>query len=260
VHYREIAPPAPLDRWVRCFWFLTTGGGGPPQPIVPDGRLEIVLHRAEPFEQLMPDDTARPQEAVMVSGQLTRPIVLCARGPSDIIGIRFRTAAARDLLRLPLGELTDRVVGLHEVSGVLAAALDAAGRSADPVRALCGALLDRMRGHAHRATSVAVGRLARGESVAGVARAAGLSTRTLERRVRDDTGLPPKVLQQVVRFRAFYVLLHSGAANGARAAAMAGYYDQTHANRDFRRFAGSSPTAHFADDPQLARAILSHSS
>jgi AraC-like DNA-binding protein len=260
VHYRELPPPPPLDRWIRCFWFLTTSDGGPAQPVVPDGRLEIVLHRADPFGQVMPDDTVRAQQAVMVSGQITRPVVLRPLGPADIIGIRFRTAGARDLLGLPLAELTDHVVPLRDVAGSLARVLETAARSEDPVRALSGALHERMRTRAHASTSAAVEGLARGERVADVARRTGLTARTLERRVRDDTGLSPKTLQQVMRFRVLYALLQSGAANGASAAATAGYYDQTHANRDFRRFAGASPTEHFAADPQLARAILSHSS
>ena len=258
--YRELPAPPPLDRWVHCMWFLTTDGGGPPQPVVPDGRLEIVLHRAAPFAQLMPNGSAAPQQAVMVSGQLTRPIVLCGTEPADIIGLRFRTAGARDLLGLALPELTDRVIDLREVARPLALALEAAGRAADPVSALWSAILDRVRPHRDRLTPDAVERLARDESVRDVARAAAVSTRTLERRVRENTGLPPKVLQRVVRFRRLYALLQSGTMTAARAAALAGYYDQTHANRDFRRFAGATATEHFADDPQLARAILSHSS
>ncbi|HSJ65362.1 MAG TPA: helix-turn-helix domain-containing protein [Gemmatimonadaceae bacterium] len=260
MQYRELPPPPPLDRWIRCFWFLTTSGGGPPQPVVPDGRLEIVLHRAEPFGQVMPDDSVRSQQAVMVSGQITRPVVLRPLGPADIIGIRFRTAGARDLLGLPLAELTDHVIALRDVAGSLASALEAAARSEDPVRVLSGVLVERVRTRAHASTSAAVERLAGGERVADLARRIGLTTRTLERRVRDDTGLSPKTLQRVMRFRLLYALLQSGAANGARAAAMAGYYDQAHANRDFRQFAGASPTEHFAADPELSRAILSHSS
>jgi AraC-like DNA-binding protein len=228
--------------------------------VVPDGRLEIVLHRGDPFGQLLPNGDVRVQDAVMLSGQLTGPLGLLPRGPADIIGIRFRTAAARDLLALPLAELTDRVIPLRDVAASMAAALREAAHSTDPVRALSAALLARMRVHRHSMSSETVSRLARGDRIEAVARELRVSTRTLERRVRDDTGLSPKILQQVMRFRTLYALLQSGAANGARAAAIAGYYDQTHANRDFRRFAGSSPSEHFAADPALARAILSHSS
>ena len=87
-----------------------------------------------------------------------------------------------------------------------------------------------------------------------------MSTRTLERHIRDDTGLPPKVLQRVMRFRTLYAMLQLGEGTWASAAARAGYYDQTHANRDFHQFAGSSPRAHFRRDPEIANAILSHPS
>ena len=258
--YREVRPPEPLDRWVKCFWFLTADGSAGPQPVVPDGRLEIVLHRGEPFGQLLPNGDVRSQEEVMLSGQLTGPLGLLPSGSADIIGIRFRTAGARDLLGLPLAELTDRVIPLGDVAASMTLALKDAAQATDPVRALGAVLLKRTHRHSHSMSSEAVSRLAHGERIAAVARELGVSTRTLERRVCDDTGLSPKTLQQVMRFRTLYALLQSGTANGARAAAIAGYYDQTHANRDFRRFAGSSPSDHFAADPALARAILSHSS
>jgi AraC-like DNA-binding protein len=260
MHYSELRPLAPLDRWVRCFWFLSGSGGGEPQPVVPDGRLEIIIHRADPFGQVLPGGTVQPQQSVMVSGQITRPVMLSPSGHADIIGIRFRTAAARDLLGLPLAELTNRVVALHEVSSALAARLEHAASSEDPLGALTAVLLEQQRASAHVSTAAAVVRLAEGESIFAVARALGSSIRTLERRVREDTGLAPKTLQRVLRFRRFYTLLQSGSTSGARAAAGAGYYDQAHANRDFRRFAGSSPTEHFGTDPHLALAMLSHSS
>jgi AraC-like DNA-binding protein len=256
MRYHEVAAPAPLYRRVRCFWFLTVDGGGP-QPVVPDGRLEVVLHRAEPFGEVGRDGVVRPQETVLVSGQLTRPIVLSPAAAADVVGIRFRTAGARAILGLPLGELTDRVVALRAVAPALVDGLAAAAREADAVRALSRVLLDRLRdGGATSAEAVA--RLERGECVAEVARALRMSVRTLERRVRDDAGLPPKVLQRVMRFRRLYALLQAGDGTAARAAAAAGYFDQTHANRDFRRFTGTTPRAHFRQQPELTGALLSH--
>jgi AraC-like DNA-binding protein len=38
-------------------------------------------------------------------------------------------------------------------------------------------------------------------------------------------------------------------------ATCAGYYDQAHLTREFRRFAGASPSEFFRVDPALARAF-----
>ena len=259
MRYSEVPPPTTLEPWVRCFWFLTADSVGS-QPIVPDGRLEIVLHRATPFGEVLADGVIRRQEDVMVSGQLTRPIELTPRGRADIIGIRFRTVGARDLLRIPLGHLMDQVIPLRELDPALVNALESAAHSEEPVPAITAVLNSRIRAYRHAASVEAVSRLARGETVADVSRALGLSTRTLERHVGDDVGLQPKVLQRVMRFRTLYAMLLLGRGSWASAAAWAGYYDQSHANRDFHQFAGSTPREHFRRDPEMANAFLSHSS
>jgi AraC-like DNA-binding protein len=68
------------------------------------------------------------------------------------------------------------------------------------------------------------------------------------------------VLQRIMRFRTLYNLLQGRKGAWASAAVQAGYYDQPHANRDFRQFAGSNPSKHFARTPEIAQAFLSHSS
>ena len=143
MNYYEVAAPAPLDNWVRCFWFLTTEAGGP-QLIIPDGRIEIVLHRATPFGQVGTCGTVLRQSPEVVAGQLTRPIVVRPTGPADVIGIRFRTAGARDLLRLPLGELMDQVVPLSELAPGLVTALQGVVNDSDPVRSITAVLLNHM--------------------------------------------------------------------------------------------------------------------
>src|SRR4026209_2225294 len=100
--YSELPAPPPLDALIHCFWFLRGPmGGAPAQPVLPDGRMEIVLHLAEPFAEVDSSGVPRSQPAALLAGQLTRPIHLMPRGDSDVIGIRFRSAGARSLLGFP---------------------------------------------------------------------------------------------------------------------------------------------------------------
>lgn len=260
MHYAEIAPPSALAPWVRCFWFLRTGPGAL-EPVVPDGRMEIVIHRAQPFFHRAADGRVRRQATVLVSGQLTGPVHLGPLEAADVVGIRFRTAGARDLLRSPLNDLTNQILPLGDIEPRLAGALDTAARTADPVGALSAVLLNRLvspraRPARHPLSPAAVGLLADGTPVGEVARRLGCSERTLERHLTADVGLGPKALHRVIRFRRYYGLLRDG-RSGSGAALAAGYYDQSHANRDFRAFAGASPREHFGDGPALAQAFLS---
>lgn len=79
-----------------------------------------------------------------------------------------------------------------------------------------------------------------GVTVDGVGRSIGVSGRELRRRVRNDTGLTPKQLQEVLRFRR--ALDAMSTLGLARAAAVAGYCDQAHLTRQARKLAGTTPS------------------
>jgi AraC-like DNA-binding protein len=69
------------------------------------------------------------------------------------------------------------------------------------------------------------------------------SRRHLTTRFREQIGLAPKELAQILRFdRGVRRLRREGGASLADVARDCGYYDQAHFNRDFRRFAGVTPT------------------
>ena len=133
--YVELPAPPPLDQIVRCFWFLRGTLIDPsPQAIVPDGRVEIVLHLAEPFALVDATGTPQRQSTVLAAGQLTAPIQLVARGEADVVRIRFRTAMAACVLRVPLGALTNRVESLGKTMPSLVDSLMAAAARARFVR------------------------------------------------------------------------------------------------------------------------------
>lgn len=73
----------------------------------------------------------------------------------------------------------------------------------------------------------------------------GCSRKHLAARFREHVGLPPKL---VARFRHASDLMDKFAgASFAEIAALCGYYDQAHLDRDFRDFAGTTPTGYLAE-------------
>jgi methylphosphotriester-DNA--protein-cysteine methyltransferase len=263
MHYLELAPAPPLDALVHCIWFLTGTGTEPAQPVVPDGRVELIIHRGEPFARADEEGRVRPQAAALVAGQLSSPIRLTPRGPVDVVGVRFRPAGARSIVGLPLDELAGRVEALSEIRPALAGALQQAASAARSPAACTAAVSSVLRGFVEkeppkivRAAVRALGAV-RSPGIEAIARNLGTSPRTLERRIPAEVGLSPKMLQRVLRFRrAFRMLDTTSPGLWGQAAAAAGYYDQAHMIREFRRFAGTAPTAFFHIDPGLARAFV----
>ena len=263
--YLEVPAPPPLDTLIHCFWFLRGPmAGAGVQTVVPDGRIEIVLHLAEPFSEVDAAGVARPQAEALLAGQLTAPILLLPGGRSDVVGIRFRSAAARCVLGFPVSEISGRVARLADHGSRLAGELlTAASRHrlpADRTRALASVLLRFVREEPQGLVDAAVRSFdaPRPPTVGRVARQLGVDRRTLERRILREVGLSPRMLLRVLRFRrAFGLLDRAPPGHGARMAAAAGYYDQAHLIRDFRRFAGATPSAFLESDPALARALAS---
>jgi AraC-like DNA-binding protein len=262
--YLELPPPQPLEHLVHRFWFFRTGpgAGGTMQTVVPDGRCELVLHLGEPFAEADEQGRARSQARVLLAGQLTGPLRLFPPGGAEVVGIRFRSGAAGALFPLPPREIVGRVVSLEEVApGLAAKLLDSVapvpGRRAR-AQALAHALARVVLREPDTAVSAAVTRLESDprSSIGGLGAALGLSPRTIQRRFLEDVGIGPGLLRRILRFRAAFGLLgRLPPGRWTTGAAAAGYFDQAHLIRDFRRFAGAPPSAFFRAGPDLAQAF-----
>ncbi len=79
-------------------------------------------------------------------------------------------------------------------------------------------------------------------TIGQLAAACGLTVRTLERRLQSACGLSPTRLRSILRFfRSYLLLSRSPQRRLTDVAYSAGYSDQAHFIRDFRRFAGVRP-------------------
>jgi AraC-like DNA-binding protein len=252
---------------VRCLWTLEGAGGAgtPPQRVLPDGRLEVIVHLRDPFRRVDPEGRAVPARAAVVAGQLSRAMHLVPTGAVRCVGLRLEPAGARALLRVPLCDLEDRIVPLDAVLGAdgrrLPEALGDARAEGDLAAAAWAWVGERLGGLPRAsACDAAVARLrARGGAVpvAEVAAGVGLSRRQVERRFREEVGLSPKRLARVLRLqRAARRLRADPAASLARLALEVGCADQAHLTREFTALAGVSPARWVAEEHAVAAAFL----
>ena len=71
MQYREFAPGPDASRLIECYWVLEGAASGV-QRVVPDGRAELILNLAQPFEALrMAGGSASP--AASSPGSLPGP-------------------------------------------------------------------------------------------------------------------------------------------------------------------------------------------
>ena len=253
MRYRERRPAKALSRWLHCVWTFENEGSGAPDRIVPDGRAELVIHHGEPFHESGAQGDWVRQPRVLFAGQLTRPLRLRAAGRACVVGVRFRPAGARAFLGAPLRDATDRriaVAGLDprdaaDPEAAEAFVLDRIERlriqDDEPVRA-CAERIEAAAGQVSTAELVAL---------------AGLGRRQLERRFAETVGIGPALLAAIFRFRSvFDVIEHDAARPWTDAAVAAGYYDQSHFIREFRRFVGCTPSDFQRSRGALAGALV----
>jgi hypothetical protein len=81
VRYESRDPCPPLRGFVRCLWRLRGAAAEiEPQPIVPDGCFELILHLGEPFVEVG-DGGAAKQDRLLLAATLTRPVVSTGWSP-----------------------------------------------------------------------------------------------------------------------------------------------------------------------------------
>ncbi len=171
---------------------------------------------------------------------------------SLLCGVRFRPGMARSFFRVAAAELTDTAIPLDDIlgsrtrelerrlcdsrspaeaAGVLVASLQAPLTAPNPVQRTIAALAD-IHGQA---------------DLDRFASAANLSARQFRRRCLEESGLTPKHLCRILRFRRALHLRSRPTRDWADIAAETGYFDQAHLIRDFREFTGQTPMAVFSN-------------
>jgi AraC-like DNA-binding protein len=266
-HYEEMLPPPALAPHVRCIWRLRAprADSAPPEPIVPDGCVELVLNLADPFIRHTGPVASHVQPLRLITGQITRAITIAPSGRTDLWGIRFQPWAAATFLGVDGAELRDRMISLDDASRALASRLDAVidARTEQTRRQL---LFHALLGHARTVDTsgdilplliAGIADEAMPLSVRDLARRAGLGTRRLQALFADRVGMSPKMLMRINRFqRALRIARERDDLSWSAVALEAGYYDQPHLNHDCREITGRAPTELVAKDPGLTEIFL----
>ena len=197
------------------------------------------------------DPTRFVERSSFATGAFDQYVLVGSTGSYACVQVNFTVLGARLFLGAPLRDLTNRVVPLDEVIDLSGRRLVEELGNADSWAARFDRLDEEIMkriGAAQLPSSLAwamqkmVRR--RGQlSIGDLASDVGWSHRHFVKQFTEQIGLTPKVLARVLRFgQASQRLADAGGGHLADIAADCGYYDQAHFTRDFRAFAGVTPT------------------
>jgi AraC-like DNA-binding protein len=237
--YREYLPPIVLREHVLCFWTQSIQCPDTvyAHRVLPDACLDLVFFQGQP---------------PAVIGPWTESFIAPLSPGTRITGVRFHPGKAAAILGLPASALINQEAELGDLwrsaarepfAGIGEIASFRAGRFA-----LETALLRHLSNVATTDSTVtaAIRWIARrpGARIEDMSNFVGISSRQMQRRFSDAVGYGPKMFQSVLRFQRLLYLAsrRAGECGLADLAARSGYADQSHMNREVRRFAGKSPS------------------
>jgi len=235
--YREHAPPVHLADAVECIWSLQQiGSSADTHRVVPDGCADILFVRNS------------GRASLQVIGPMTKFEDYPIAPLSLSLGIRFRPGMWTQQFRIRGYQMTDALLPLEDFWGARARVLRERLANAKSARE-CAALM------AHSARAVeprtpmqrAIGWMERTRGQASLdwlAQQASLSARQFRRMCIQQTGLSPKFLARVLRFRHALSKVGLQAGDHAGLAAECGYTDQSHFIAEFQYFSGQTPSAY----------------
>lgn len=266
MRYAEYTAPPELAGIVRCVWVFEADWGTSPhhENITPDGSPELIAHFGNPYREQQ-DGRWRAQPSLLLAGNLTRPLALRAVGKVGVLGIRLWPHAVSHFVSAPATETLDQRTPVSPRGGMakwrkcLMEARDDQDRLALVPELVSSLSLNKVELDTAAAWACAEIFASRGQAAPeALAANVGLSLRQLERRMRAATGLSLKKLASLVRFRAVFDELNAEIPSPWLSAALAaGYFDQAHMIRDFKRYAGKAPRAFLSDAGALSSALVS---
>ncbi len=262
MHYCTHAPPAVLAPWVRMCWSLSSDNEAEvPHRLMADTSANIVFVRRGSFIE----HGCVTMPGVHLAGPLTRHTDMIASPRFDVFGVYLWPWTAEVLFDIPPATQLDGMIDLvpqwtAEEHVPFAAIL----ADTDPDQCMVH-LVELLGGRIHGKnpdpmsqqlmdTITTAEELPTIEELVG---GSGLARRQFERRFKAITGLSPALFMRIVRFQRSFHMLENGTAGSLTEVALAaGYFDQSHFIRDFKRFSGMNPRRYFIHTEEKADSFL----
>jgi AraC-like DNA-binding protein len=240
--YREFPPSPRFRAHIECFWWHESGAAIPSYRVLPDGCVDILFQRK-----------GNESGALRVVGTMTRAHRFELPARQIALGVRFRPAMAARFLRVGATEIVDRAIDLGDFWSSRRTRF-LAGRIAEAETPEEGAAqIEAALGEAPAldAPEKAIAQLVDSRGIVNLddlADAARLSPRHFRRVCLERTGISPKRLTRILRFRiAVTRATPERQGDWAGVALECGYYDQAHLINEFREFSGVAP-GNFCND------------
>jgi AraC-like DNA-binding protein len=242
--YREYPPSAALREYVDCYWTRTGEIELPAaHRVLPDGCIDIMF------------DFASNHDDAFVIGPMTRPLLVDAGSPENMIAVRFRPGGAFAFFNLPMHALTNARVEVANFWKDAAAFEDSILERVsidERIATLECALIARLSfarsiDRRIRAAIKSLRHTSGQMPIDSISSEFGMSRQHLTRKFQEQVGISPKLFARIVRMQDMLRRVENvREVDWCTLALDSGYYDQAHMIDDFRDLCGISPARYLA--------------
>lgn len=257
--FTEIKPGKQLSPYINCYWILESESDLEiHDTIFPAGYIEIVFNLGEALWQSSVDNLFRKSPAIELLGQITRPMPIKACGKNKMLGIRFFSHSAAYFFNEEAWHFNDQISNLADVFGATVRILHERLINTDGSNKQIGLiedfLLRRIRKTGKGSTVSLVRQIvedmqrnAFSDNIDTTARRYGITPRYLQKLFLQHIGITPKLYGQINRFKLSLRHIGERQMSLTSIAYDCGYSDQSHFIREFKSFAGITPSAYIPD-------------
>lgn len=252
--YQLRKPEPRLAPFIEHYWFVSQAPGESVDlrvDVFVDGRADLIFNFGVPYQRQVIGGATAEHARSNLDAQRLVPIRILQRGAVRVTGVRFRLGGLGPFVRGSLRVFTNHTPEPSAVFGDESRALEAAlAATTDLDRAaqmLDTFFLDRLVADAAYAElASALARLIDTDgraTIESVAADLGISTRQIARAFARYVGIAPKTIARILRFQSTLRALMRDPSGSSLAdvAADAGYFDQAHFIKDFKRMSGGVP-------------------
>ena len=252
MRFETFQPCEALRNEIACF-IISENDSEQPYIVLPDTALVMGFQYKGRLSSLINDEAHELATSGITGLQNGFRLFKNIHATGSIL-VRFKPGGASAFFRLPVHELFDQSLSLdglisRRVVSIIEEQLQAACSDTARIRIIEAFLLSRR--HSPNPDPLVMNAVALIQRAGGNIRIAQLarelytSSSPLEKRFRSRIGATPKKYAAIIRFRNI-ISAGQAAKSPANGAFEAGYFDQAHFIKDFRRFTGTTPGQFFS--------------
>lgn len=251
--YQLRAPASSLQKFIEHYWFVRHDGSTPVDlrvEVFVDARADLIFNFGAPYLRSVIGGSSALHVHSNLDAQRLVPIRISQRGLVRVSGVRFRLGGLGAFAHGQLRDWTGLTPEPRQVLGngavVLEKQLHDTADLDEQANRLDAFFLERLaEGGSYDVFRRILDELVSSDAGARVhefATTTRVSHRQVERLFAKHLGIAPKTVARVLRFQTtLMALMRDPACPLAELAARAGYFDQAHFIKDFKRMSGGVP-------------------